>query len=100
MKIIEAPEGSAAVAASEVVAAAAGRPAFALPDAARSCLVRLSAASAVQLTPKAIEALKRVTDPKASELHQLWAEGKRLPVWLAEVQSLATRLAQVASQTR
>jgi hypothetical protein len=75
-KYIEAPSGSAAVAAAEVVAAALGKPSTKLPADLQSWVGRQPAGSLSQLAPLAKTALARVQDPKASELRQLWSEGK------------------------
>jgi len=74
-KYIETPEGSKAVAAAEVVAAALGKPDPQLPPALLAWSQR-HAGALTNLAPSAHAALGRVLDPKASELRQLWAEGK------------------------
>lgn len=87
-KYIEAPEGSRAVAAAEVVAAALGKPDAKLPPPLLSWSQR-HAADLAQLAPRAHAALTRTLDPKTSELRQLWSEGKpnKWPEAIADLQS-------------
>jgi len=75
-KYIEAPEGSMAVAAAEVVAAALGRPNPKLPPELRGWVKRNPSPQLIALAPSARVALKRILDPKISELAQLWSEGE------------------------
>jgi hypothetical protein len=91
-KYIEAPEGSRAVSAAEVVAAALGRPDPKLPPSLLSWSQR-HADDLAQLAPRARAALGRVLDPKASELRQLWSEGKpnKWPDVIANLQSRLTK---------
>lgn len=90
-KYIEAPEGSVAVAAAELVAAAMGKPSATLPTELQSWVRHQPAASLAQLAPLARQALVRIQDPKASELRQLWSEGKPNG-WHAVIADLETRL--------
>jgi hypothetical protein len=87
---LEAPEGSIAVAAAEIVAASAGRPAADLPDEATDWV----AAHAGHLGPTdvslALAALARVSG-EDSELAELWAEAED-PGWEQSIQDLAARL--------
>jgi hypothetical protein len=88
-KYVEAPDGSRAVAAAEVVAAALGKPNPKLPSGLRAWVQRQPSANLASLAPQARAALARVLDPKASELRQLWSEGKpnKWPEVVAELQS-------------
>src|SRR2546427_1403137 len=75
-KAMEAPAGSVAVAAAEVVAAALGKPGPTLPPELRGWSQRQPSEQIASLAPLALKALARVRDPKVSELRQLWVEGK------------------------
>jgi hypothetical protein len=88
-KYVEAPEGSQAVAAAEVVAAALGKPNPKLPPELYAWVKRQSSAELAKLVPQARAALVRVLDPKASELRQLWSEGKpnKWPEAIGELQA-------------
>jgi hypothetical protein len=88
---IESPDGSAAVAAAEVVAAALGRPSTNLPLELRSWLQRQSLPALAKLASAARKVLVRIQDPKISELRQLWAEGED-GKWQAAVADLSARL--------
>lgn len=88
---IESPDGSAAVAAAEVIAAALGRPSTKLPPEVRSWLRRQSLPALAQLAPAAKKVLVRIQDPKISELRQLWAEGEDAN-WQAAMADLSARL--------
>jgi hypothetical protein len=90
-KYLEAPEGSAAVAAAEVVAAAQGRASSTLPKELRVWLERQSKTEIAALSSMAIQALKKVRNPKSSELKQLWSEGKSKQ-WESRIAELETRL--------
>ena len=86
---IEAPLGSAAIAAAEVVAAALGRPSSKLPPIIQSWVHRQPIEKLSQLAPLARKALARIQNAKVSELQQLWSEGKpnNWPVVIAELES-------------
>jgi len=90
-KFIEASEGAVVIAASEVIAAAAGKPSPSLPPELSNWLKKQPPAKLLELAPKARLALARVRDPKASELNQLWSEGKKNE-WTKRVQELEGRL--------
>lgn len=72
---LEVDVGSAAVAAAEVVATANGKGTSATHAGAAPCLAKSHTADVRALAPRAREALARVSDPKFSELAQLWADG-------------------------
>ncbi len=90
-KYIEAPLGSAAVAAAEVVAATVGKSSVKLPPNVQSWVARQPSEEIAQLAPLAKQALARIQDPRASELWQLWAEGKP-NTWRAGIAALVARL--------
>jgi hypothetical protein len=90
-KYLEAPQGSSAVAAAEVVAAARGKPSPKLPAELAAWIKRQPAQELSRLAPLARKALKRVRDPKTSELRQLWDEGKPAR-WLEAISDLESRL--------
>lgn len=90
-KTLEAAEGSAAVAATEVVAAALGKPSPKLPPKLREWIQRQPPEQIARLAPLARKALVRVRDPKLSELGQLWAEGEPNK-WLDVIGELESRL--------
>jgi len=90
-KYLEAPEGSAAVAAAEVVAAARGKANPKLPPELAAWIKRQPAQELSRLAPLAEKALTRVRDPKTSELRQLWDEGKPAD-WLRAIADLESRL--------
>jgi hypothetical protein len=92
-KYLDASEGSAAVAAAEVVAAALGRPSPKLPSELNAWIQRQPTDQLARLAPLAQRALFRVKDPKVSELRQLWSEGKPNE-WLAVIANLESRLAR------
>lgn len=89
---IEAPEGSVAVAAAEVVAASLGKPNAKLPPELQSWVRRQPTGALERLAPLARQAVERIQDPKTSELRQLWSEGKANN-WRSGVTNLETRLA-------
>jgi len=91
-RYLEAPEASAAVAAAEVVAAARGKPSAKLPKQLSAWLDRQSKAELASLASIARQALRKVRDPKSSELKQLWSEGKKNG-WDSNVGELEARLA-------
>jgi hypothetical protein len=88
---IEGPQGSAAIAAAEVVAAAIGKPSAKLPPELQSWVRRIPPEQLTGLAPIARKALARIRDPKASELKQLWSEGKQNN-WATVVVELESRL--------
>ena len=90
-KYIEAPLGSAAVAAAEIVAAALGKPSASLPPEVQSWVRKQSAKELSQLAPLARKVLARIQDPKVSELRQLWSEGKPNK-WSSVITDLEARL--------
>lgn len=90
-KTLEAPEGSVAIAAAEVVAAALGRPSAKLPPELGGWVRRQPSEQLARLAPVAKKALARIRDAKVSELRQLWAEGKPNK-WLDVVAELESRL--------
>lgn len=92
-KHLEAGEGSAAIVAAEVVAAAIGKPNAKLPKELNAWMRRQSKAELQTLVPMARQALRKVLDPKASELKQLWSEGRKNR-WESSIAELEMRLAR------
>ena len=88
---IEAPQGSAAIAAAEVVAAAIGKPSSKFPPELQAWVKRMPTKKLAQLAPTAKKALARIKDTKSSELKQLWSEGKQNH-WSAVIVELESRL--------
>lgn len=86
---LEAPDASSALAAAEVVAAAAGRPAADLPGEVSEWLEEHGTRQAAALAPLARRAVERVR--RDSELKELWEEGDPSE-WLAAVDGLLERL--------
>jgi hypothetical protein len=89
-KYLEAPDGSKAIAAAEVLAATRGKASPKLPSGLAAWTKRHRAAL-VGLSPLAIRALVRVRDPKVSELRGLWDE-QESKKWLHAVAELESRL--------
>ncbi len=72
---IEAPAGSAALAAAEVVAALRGRPSVSLPNEVAAWVAAHGPSMEVDLLDKALRAVRLVgEDGERSELKQLWDE--------------------------
>ena len=90
-KSIEASDGSAAVAAAEVVAAALGRPNPGLPRQLSAWIKRQSSAQLAALAPNARTALARVANPEISELAQVWSE-RQSHKWPESIVELQARL--------
>jgi hypothetical protein len=90
-KYLDAPFGSNAIAAAEVVAAARGKASPKLPSELAAWTKRQRASALVALTPLALRALARVREPKTSELRGLWDEGDPKK-WLQAVAELEARL--------
>jgi hypothetical protein len=89
LEYLEAPEGSAALAAAEVVAAARGHPVALLPDEVTAWL-RSNRAEVSQLDAAlALSAVDRVLAEK-SELREMWMDGG--DAWMEGVQDLRRRL--------
>jgi Domain of unknown function (DUF4259) len=88
---IEAPEGSEAVAAAEVIAAAMGKPNPKIPSEISTWLEHQPKPDLIKLATHAILALERIKDPKTSELSQLWSEEKTSN-WLSKISELGVRL--------
>ncbi|WP_432732461.1 DUF4259 domain-containing protein [Jeongeupia wiesaeckerbachi] len=90
-KYIEAPQGAAAVAAAEVVAAARGKANAAMPQELNKWLALQSAPKLVELSPIAKKVLLKIRHKESSELYQLWSENGA-EKWLATVKDLEVRL--------
>ena len=92
---LEAPEGSTALAAAEVVAAALGHPAASLPDEVTAWVNSNASVVAPGDVAIALAAVERVRAGD-SELRELWADAAG-DEWLDGVQALRQRL--IASRT-
>lgn len=88
---LQSPDGAAAVAAAEVVAAAKGKPSKSLPNALGDWLNHQPKQEIAKLAPLATKALVRVKDPQTSELGQLWKESQDKQ-WAKAVAELEARL--------
>ncbi|TFW33709.1 DUF4259 domain-containing protein [Massilia horti] len=88
---LEAPEGSMAVAAAEVVAAAKGKPSKEMPQELREWLARQPKEEIAKLAPLARKALLKIKDAKSSELSQLWSESPKKQ-WASAISELEARL--------
>ncbi len=89
--MLEAPEGAAAVAAAELVAAAKGKPGKPLPKELEGWLQRQPKQEIARFAAVARKALARVRDPEASELRQLWKEADDKQ-WMRAIAELDARL--------
>lgn len=89
--VLEAPEGAAAVAAAEVVAAAQGKPGSALPKELSNWLSRQPKQEIAKLAPLAKKALAKVLDPNMSELAQLSSVSPDKQ-WVTAIAELDARL--------
>lgn len=85
---LEAPDAAVAIAAAELVAAAALKPAPDLPAEATAVVAKVRSHS--ELKPEAVKALKRVLD--YSELKEQWLETKDFAAWKGSVENLIERL--------
>lgn len=90
-KIIEAPEGAAAIAAIEVVAASLGKPSSNIPDDLRNWVQHQPREQIAKLAPIARMVIARIKDAKVSELKQQWSEGKTNK-WATHIAELEARL--------
>ena len=92
---LEAPEGELLVAASQVLAAALGAPAPAIPDGVHQWLQQHPQLKYSQLLGLAQRGLARVLGAD-SELAELWGESDEGAQWRRGVQELAAGLAQLS----
>lgn len=88
---LDAPDGAAAVAAAEVVAAAGGKPGKIFPKELGNWLDRQPKQELAKLAPLARKALIRIKDPRVSELGQLWQESSDKQ-WDSAIAELEKRL--------
>ena len=90
---LEAPTGSIALAAAEVVAALKGKPRAQLPDEVTSWVASHKFEVDDQLVKAARQAIVLVQDAKSSELAQLWSDSEELlNQWHKDLADLAQRL--------
>ena len=90
---VEAPEGSAAIAAAEAIAAAIGKPPATLPAGLAAWAVKQSKPEAQAQLPLARQAVARVARGERSELRELWSESN-IGAWQAAVADLEKRLSE------
>ena len=90
---LEAPTGSIAVAAAEVVAALKGKPRAQLPDEVTSWVASHQLEVDDQLVKAARQAIVHVKNSESSELAQLWSDSDELlNQWHKDLADLARRL--------
>lgn len=87
---IEEPEGSAILAAAEIVAALNGKAGKDIPEEAIAWIEENMENSTQELLSLAKTAVKSVREN--SELRELWEESDDMEGWLAEVEDLENRL--------
>ena len=92
---LQAPTGSAAIAAAEVVAALRGKPRSELPTEVTDWVRTHRFAVGSDLVETARSAISAVKNPESSELAQLWSESKELAdAWEADLGDLLKLLGQ------
>ncbi len=92
---LEAPTGSAAIAAAEVVAALSGKPRSELPPEVTDWVRTHEFVVGSDLVETARSAISAVRNSQSSELAQLWSESKELAdAWEADLGDLLERLEQ------
>ena len=89
---LEAPEGSAAIAAAEAVAAALGHPSSKLPKELATWVTSQQKETLTKFAPLARKAVTRVLRAPQSELRDLWKDSKDLAAWESAVSELLARL--------
>ena len=87
---LEAPACAEALAAAEVVAALAGRPAPDLPEEVRGWAKDHALRAPPDLLDLSVRALDQVAAD--SELRELWDDSDEGPAWIDRVQELRSRL--------
>jgi hypothetical protein len=87
---LEASTCSEALAAAEVAAALAGRPAPDLPEEVRTWVGAHRGAAAGELKDLSVRAVDQVAAD--SELKELWAESDENGIWVDRIQELRSRL--------
>jgi hypothetical protein len=88
---LDAPTCSMALAAAEVVAALAGRPAPDLPEEVVTWVKANRLGAPPDLQVLSVRALDQVA--AGSELQELWAESEENAAWIDRLQELRSRLA-------
>jgi hypothetical protein len=91
---LDAPEGSAAIAAAEVVAALRGHPCKAMPEDLQRWIKGQKARPTPEQVALAKAAVVRVAQGKESEFAELWADARPADhrEWKAAIQDLLRRL--------
>jgi hypothetical protein len=87
---LEAPECSAGLAAAEVLAALAGRPAAELPDEVKTWVASHRALGSAGLIARAHKAVQAVAT--SSELKDLASDSDQMAAWQAAIADLTERL--------
>ncbi|MEM7430351.1 MAG: DUF4259 domain-containing protein [Pseudomonadota bacterium] len=87
---LEAPDASMALAAAEVIAAVAGKPAQNLPDSVSNVVSGLGKFVPEELKRRTRAAVERIL--AESELRELWEESEHFDQWRSNVQDLLSRL--------
>ena len=85
-----AAEGSAAIAAAEVVAAAAGAPTDPLPGKISDWIGRFDGSPSARFIEVASQAVEKVR--RSSELRDLWHQAEGLNEWSTSLRDLEVRL--------
>lgn len=90
---LEAQDASQAIAAAEVVAAAAGRPTVAAQRKSKLCewLARYQPAVDPRLLAHAVQALDRIVG-EGSELKELWEDAGTASEWVEAVETVRSKL--------
>ena len=88
---LEAPEGSSAIAAAEVIAAIAGKASASLPAGLAAWARKQPKAEGLRRLPLARKAVDRVARGEGSELRELWQESSDA-AWQASIADLERRL--------
>jgi len=92
---IDEPVCSAAIAAATLIASAGGAKVAGLPPEAAKWLRETSFHPTGTLIADATKAVRTCSDPKRSELSQLWTEGKDSAAWKREIKTLLEQLAAI-----
>jgi hypothetical protein len=89
---LDSDQGSYALAAAELLAAATGRPCRDLPSGLGEWATANPQIATPSLLARARDAVDRVIGEDESELAELWAESDEFEDWLEEMEELKDRL--------
>lgn len=95
-KYIEVDEGSAALAAAEVVAALKGKALINLPKDVATWIAQHHFEPDTSLVALAIQAIARVE--QSSEVQELWEETEEYSLWRGTIQDLRRRLESIVKE--